>query len=127
MPSIDTTGKRGGWLLLCSRDHAWRRVDAENRAYTPRYEQRVIRPLTTADIQRQVTRMRVKTIKNSIEIVVGSFAIPLVRFDANIELVGGAVLISQRGWVGRTIHTSENGELTAACRTPMSLPKKAKL
>jgi hypothetical protein len=55
----------------------------------------VIRPLATAHIERQVARVWIQAIENPVEIVVGSFAVPLVRLNASVELFGGAVLVKR--------------------------------
>src|ERR1700674_797206 len=93
--------------MLGGHDHGWRGVDAENRPNPACNQQRVIRPLATADIERQVARVWIQAIENPVEIVVGSFAVPLVRLDASVELFGGAVLVEQIGRVCCTIHGRE--------------------
>jgi hypothetical protein len=85
--------------MLGCPDHGWRGVDAENRPNPACNQQRVIRPLATANIERQVARVWIQAIEDPVEIVVGSFAVALVRLDADVELFGGAVLIEQKGGV----------------------------
>jgi len=83
-------------------------VHTDHGPNTARTQRRVVGACATADVQHQVTWLRVEMIEYPVEKVIATLAVALVRLQPDAQSLGCAVLVVQIGRIDRPFHTCNN-------------------